>query len=71
MTAFDVKQKFIEHLMEMDLNKLNVADLSFYAGILRTLDEMEKPSYTEAMASLLSQVMPVCGKKESEVECDG
>ena len=43
-TFKDVKEKYIDYLMDMDLNKMSVMDLSTYGLILKTVDEMEKPS---------------------------
>lgn len=66
-TYKELKQKYIDHLMEMDLDKMSVVDLYTYAGILKTINEMELPNYAEAMAAVLAQIMPVCAKNESEV----
>ena len=48
-TLKDLKQRFIDYLMDMDLNKLDMSGLSTYGYILKNLDEMEKPGYAEAL----------------------
>lgn len=52
-TLKDLKQRFIDYLMAMDPDKLDMNGLSTYSYILKTLDEMEKPGYAEAMAMAL------------------
>lgn len=66
-TYKELKQKYIDHLMGMDLDKMSVVDLYTYGGILKTINEMEQPNYAEAMTAVLAQFMPVCAKNESEV----
>lgn len=68
-TFKDVKEKYIDYLMGMDLSSMNMYDLSAYGLILRTVDEMEKPNYAESIASMMASIMPVCaGKNEKESE---
>lgn len=41
-TYKELKKKFIDHLMGVDLYKMNVTDLYTFACILKTVDEMEQ-----------------------------
>ncbi len=68
-TLKDVKQRFIDYLMAMDLDKLDMSGLSTYSYILKTLDEMEKPGYAEAMAMAMSSFNSA--KKIEEAEKNG
>lgn len=38
-TYKELKKKFIDHLMGVDLYKMNITDLYTYACILKTVDE--------------------------------
>ena len=64
-TFKDVKEKYIDYLMDMDLNKMSVMDLSTYGLILKTVDEMEKPNYAESITSMMASLMPVCAGKSA------
>lgn len=66
-TFEDLKQKYFDHLEGIDLAALSMAELETYGGILRNIDEMLKPSYTEQMAAL----MMGCTCKREEVRDDG
>lgn len=66
-TFEDLKQKYFDHLEGIDLSALSMAELETYGGILRNIDEMLKPSYTEQMAAL----MMGCTCKREEVRDDG
>ena len=39
----DVRQKLIDHMMSMELDKMSLADLNLYALILAQLTLAEKP----------------------------
>lgn len=68
MTTFDdLKTKYFDHLAGIDLAALSIAELATYGGILRNIDEMLKPSYTEQMAAL----MMGCTCKREEGHDDG
>lgn len=68
MTTFDdLKTKYFDHLAGVDLATLSMAELATYGGILRNIDEMLKPSYTEQMAAL----MMGCACKREEGHDDG
>lgn len=67
VTFEDLKQKYFDHLEGIDLAALSMAELATYGGILRNIDEMLKPSYTEQMAAL----MMGCTCKREEVRDDG
>lgn len=45
MNYTELKQRYIDHLASMDLNTLNMMDLSAYSNILRTLYETERGDY--------------------------
>lgn len=49
-TVVTVKQRLIDYLAQMDLNKLTMIDLREYTGIIYQLTTMDKPDYMEAMA---------------------
>lgn len=51
-TAKELKERFVEHLYDMKLDSMNMQDLSTYGYIIKTIDEMEKPSYAEMMAEI-------------------
>lgn len=53
MNYTELKQRYIDHLASMDLNTLNMMDLSAYCNILRTLYETERGDYmTELFKNL-------------------
>lgn len=65
----DVKQRLIDHLAQMDLNKMSMMDLREYTGIVYKVISMEKPDYLETMAkaagmSLSKPPMPVILNEE-------
>ena len=66
-TCDDLKTKYFDHLAGIDLAALSMAELATYGGILRNIDEMLKPSYTEQMAAL----MMGCACKREEGRDDG
>lgn len=49
-TTQTVKQKLIDHLAQMDMNKLSFADLEAYVRIIGCVSTMEKPDYMESLA---------------------
>lgn len=59
-TYKEIKQKYIDHLMGVDLYKMNMADLHTYARILKMVDEMEQPSCAEAMKTAFEPIMNYC-----------
>ena len=56
----ELKKKFIDHLMGVDLYKMNITDLYTYACILKTVDEMEQPSCAEAMKTAMEPILNYC-----------
>ena len=65
-TYKEVKQKYIDHLMDADLCKMGVTDLYTYACILRMVDEMEQPGYAEAMKTAITPLMDYCKSANAE-----
>jgi len=67
-TVKDVKQRLVDYLMSIKLEKLKMAELSIYSDVVRKADEMEKPGYAETMATLMGQAVHMgckeCDKKE-------
>ena len=59
-TYKEIKQKYIDHLMSLDLYKMGVTDLYTYACILRMIDEMEQPNCAEAMATAITPLVNYC-----------
>ena len=59
-TYKDIKQKFIDHLVGVDLYKMNVTDLYTYACILKTVDEMEQPGPEETMTAAIAPLVNLC-----------
>lgn len=69
-TYNEVKQRFIDYLAEINLDKLNMMDLSVYSGILRTIYDTDRPDYMETLTKALSATSGLCACK-SEVIPDG
>lgn len=46
----DLKEKLIAHLDRVDFSKMSTVEISEYVSILKSLDEMEKPSPFEALS---------------------
>ena len=46
MTVTDLKQQFVDHLANMDKNKMSMTDLSLYSSILHTLIDTERPDFS-------------------------
>ncbi len=64
----DLKQRYIDHLYSLDLKRMDVAALNIFGYILKTLDDMEKPSYQEMLAKMTDSF----GRKpEKEEKKDG
>lgn len=59
-TFKELKQKYIDHLMGVDLYKMNVTDLYTYACILKTVDEMEQPGPEETMTAAIAPLVNLC-----------
>ncbi len=53
-TVKELKERFVDHLMTMDLGKMDIQELSQYGYIVKIVDEMEKPGYMEAMSMVMS-----------------
>lgn len=59
-THKELKKKFIDHLMGVDLYKMNVTDLYTYACVLKMVDEMEKPGPEETMTAAIAPLVNLC-----------
>lgn len=59
-TYKELKQKYIDHLMGVDLYKMNVTDLYTYACILKMVDEMEQPGPEETMTAAIAPLVNLC-----------
>ena len=59
-TYKELKKKFIDHLMGVDLYKMNVTDLYTFACILKTVDEMEQPGPEETMTAAIAPLVNLC-----------
>lgn len=55
-TINDLKQKYIEHLYDVELSRLSMLDLQTYGNAVRAADEMSKPSYAESMTTMLARI---------------
>lgn len=54
----DVKERLIEHLMTIDLNKMSMMDLSTYTNMVCQMINMDKPDYTDRIMSMAQLMMP-------------
>lgn len=53
MSANDLKEKVMKHLMSIDLAKLSMQDLVFFVGMVKELSSMENsPIYDSLMSNL-------------------
>lgn len=52
-TATELKNKLIDYLMEFDLNKLRMEELSGYAEIVSKINSMDKADYFDTMIKIL------------------
>lgn len=50
----DVKQRFIDYLGNMELDKLNMMDLSTYSNIIRTMHDTERADYFETIVKMMT-----------------
>lgn len=68
MTVTDLKQQFVDHLSNMDKNKMSMTDLSLYSSILHTLIDTERPDFSascmEVLKNLYASKAGVCAEKE-------
>lgn len=60
-TYNDMKQKFIDHMMTLDYDKMNTMDLANVALILKTLYETEKEDYMSKLLDKMGSYAPVYG----------
>lgn len=49
-TVKDVKQRLIDQLMSMDMDRMSLVELEAYTRIVGNLATMEKPDYMESLA---------------------
>lgn len=64
-TVKDLKEKFIAYLDSVDFSKMTTCDLSGYVMILKSLDDMEKPSPFDAISKA---AFPLPGNSPMPVE---
>lgn len=69
-TCKELKEKFIDYLIDVDRDTLDVSELNTFAYIIKTVNETEKGDYFENMIKTMSLSMPfgIAGK---ESENDG
>lgn len=69
-TCKELKEKFIDYLMDVDLDTLDVSELSTFACTIKIVNEMENGDYYANMIKTLSLSIPfgIAGK---ESENDG
>lgn len=72
-TYNDVKQKFIDHMMTVDYDKMCTMDLANVALILKTLYETEKEDYMSKLLDKMGGYAPTfgCVTATSEVTDNG
>lgn len=56
-TCKRLKDKYIKHLMSMDLDKLDMTELNTFASIIKILGDTERADHID----LLMKMMPVGG----------
>lgn len=56
-TIDEVKQDLIDHLAGMDKAKMNMMDLNTYAIIVKMVDDMMKPDFSETIFNRTMQMM--------------
>jgi len=63
----DAKEKLCNHLMAMDISRLNMVDLISSASVVRTLDEISKPNCQEQFSSMMHALSThACEMREVE-----
>lgn len=65
----ELKKRFIDYLMSMDFDKMDIQALSTYSYIVKTIDDMEKPGYAESLAMAFGGVNSI--KNEGEGKGNG
>lgn len=61
-TYNDVKQKFIDHMMVVDYDKMCTMDLANVALVLKTLYETEKEDYMSKLLDKVGSNVPTFGR---------
>lgn len=56
MTVHELKQQFIDHLGNLDKDKMNMYDLSIYVNILKTVSDMSKPDTTATLLDICNKM---------------
>lgn len=54
-TVHDLKQRFIDYLMSMDLSAMDIHVLQTYSYILKTMDDMERPDFNTSLIDVFSK----------------
>ena len=68
-TLKDVKEKLIDHLMEIDLAGMSTCDLTGYTGIICQLSDLDRPDYMESLTKMMAEGYSF-GKKPEKEETD-
>jgi hypothetical protein len=69
-TCKELKAKFIDYLIDVDLDTLDVSELNTFACIIKTVNEMENGDYYANMIKTMSLSIPF-GMAGKESENDG
>ena len=65
-TAKDVKEKYLNYLLGMDLGKMDVSGLIGYGYVVKNLEEMERQAYAETQAIIMALFASAFKKEEGE-----
>lgn len=57
-TYNDMKQKFIDHMMAADFDKMNTMDLANVALIIKTIYDAEKEDYVDKLLDKMGSFAP-------------
>lgn len=75
ITIEELKQKYIDHLYDMNLSALNMMDLQSYGYAVKLADDMSKPTYVESMAAMMATIgnngMCSCKAEDKAVSVNG
>lgn len=73
-TCNELKAKYIDHLMHVDLDTLDMCDLNTFAYIIKTLNETERADYFDRMLNMMPWSANACATtaaSNEEVKDDG
>lgn len=55
MEVTDLKHKLIDHLMSLDLSKMQMYELCSYTNIVTQINSMDKADYLDRMVDMLGK----------------